>query len=186
MHSHVSRVRKYVFKEIDRSPNQALLPTRDRGGPSREIADVRQGKMTGQIPKKKPRPGVDFYGRKELHNAVIDRDVPKVQSLVASGADVNASDDNGWTPLHFAVQEGIFATVALLLDAGAHVDPQDSHGNTPLFKALFGFDGKDGSIIEVLLKKGANPDIKNKSDVSPYDFAQRVANKDLKQFFTKR
>ena len=44
-------------------------------------------------------------------------------ALLAAGADPNARDSAGHTPLHHAARFGHIATAALLLDRGAEVDP---------------------------------------------------------------
>jgi ankyrin repeat protein len=58
-----------------------------------------------------------------------------VRLLLAAGADVNAPNDRGWTPLHQAGHEGL---IEMLIDAGAAVD-REAHGagGTPLAVALF-------------------------------------------------
>ena len=60
--------------------------------------------MTRKQPKRRGRPGVDRYGRAELHHAAIDGNFARVQTLLAGGADPGVADDDGWTPLHFAAQ----------------------------------------------------------------------------------
>ena len=45
-----------------------------------------------------------------LHEAATEGDVEKIKTLISGGADVNAKDDSGGTPLHNAV---IFATRTL-------------------------------------------------------------------------
>ncbi len=45
--------------------------------------------MAGKHPKRKDRPGVDRYGRTELHNAIIDGDADMARALVAAGARVD-------------------------------------------------------------------------------------------------
>jgi len=82
--------------------------------------------MTGKQPKRKARPGVDAYGRIPLHYASAAGDVPTVHRLLAEGADPNAADDNGMTPLHFATQESRLEVALILLDAGASVDSMDT------------------------------------------------------------
>lgn len=52
--------------------------------------------------------------------------------LLAGGADVNVTDLRGATPLHRAAAVGDLALVELLLNAGAAPDMQDAQGRTPL------------------------------------------------------
>jgi ankyrin repeat protein len=51
--------------------------------------------------------------------------------LIAAGADVNATDKFGKTPLHYAADEGYPLIVAALLEAGAQPDRMDKDGKTP-------------------------------------------------------
>ena len=58
---------------------------------------------------------------------------PLIRTLVAAGADPNAQDLNGQTPLMHAVDKGFFGypdAVAALLEAGASLDVKDSDGRT--------------------------------------------------------
>jgi ankyrin repeat protein len=138
--------------------------------------------MAGKQPKRKDRPGVDRYGRTELHNAIIDGDVSKAQSLIAAGARVGLPDDNGWTPLHYAAQTHSTVVAELLLAAGAPVDAQDSHGNTPLSTAVFESRGQ-GDLITLLKEHGADPTLNNFHGVSAVSLARNIANYDIAQFF---
>ena len=53
--------------------------------------------------------------------------------LIERGADVNAADKDGLTPLHFAAMRGVRADhVQRLLTAGARLDAKDKAGKTPL------------------------------------------------------
>ena len=59
-----------------------------------------------------------------LHSAVAGRDVGSVRILLAAGADPNARQHGGWTPLMAARQHGDAEVERLLLDYGA-VDGTD-------------------------------------------------------------
>ena len=58
--------------------------------------------------------------------------------FVAGGADVNAANDRGWTPLHQAAYANLGVIAERLMAAGAEVD-REAHGEggTPLAVALF-------------------------------------------------
>src|SRR6185295_18401314 len=105
--------------------------------------------MAGKQPKRKQRPGIDEYGRTLLHHAAADGQVLEVLRLLTAGANANAQDDNGWSPLHFAAQAVSPGATQALLIAGANFELRDSFGNTPLSTAVFASKG-DGSIIELL------------------------------------
>ncbi|GAA0145944.1 hypothetical protein LIER_06013 [Lithospermum erythrorhizon] len=67
-----------------------------------------------------------------LHRAARVGDVHSMKSCLAEGGNVNAKDQNGWTPLHRAAFKGQFECVKLLISHGAVVDAIDDDGYTPL------------------------------------------------------
>jgi len=52
--------------------------------------------------------------------------------LVSIGADVNAEDDDGWTPLHFAAENNSNEMLKYLISVGADVWAEGNNGETPL------------------------------------------------------
>jgi ankyrin repeat protein len=138
--------------------------------------------MTKMIPKRNPRPGMDEYGRTPLHYAAKRGDRADVERLLAEGSDPNAQDDNRWTALHFAIQAVSVPCTEVLATAGADVDVRDAYGNTPLWKAVMGSRG-DGTLINLLRRAGADPNVANESGVSPVGLARTISNFDVAQVF---
>lgn len=126
--------------------------------------------------------GVYRSGRTELHYAASENDLTKMQSLLASGAEVDLPDDDGWTPLHFASQAYSVVAAEMLLVAGATVDAKDSYGNTPLSKAVFNSRGR-GELITLLRRHGADPNMQNVHGISPFALAKSISNFDVKRHF---
>jgi hypothetical protein len=60
----------------------------------------------------------------------------EVGYLVAAGAEVNARDENGWTPLMFAAAWADIETVSVLFEAGADVNASSTSGWTALMSAM--------------------------------------------------
>jgi len=67
-----------------------------------------------------------------IHFAAHDGDIEAIKQHIADGADVNAKNDSGYTPLHWTAQNGHKEAVELLIAEGADVNAKDNDGNTPL------------------------------------------------------
>ena len=80
-------------------------------------------------------------------------DIVQMQALLAKGAEVNARNAHGWTPLHVAAAGGDPAVIALLLQHGADVHAQSHIGTTPLDNATT--RGGRQAVIDLLLAHGA-------------------------------
>src|SRR5687767_3775000 len=134
---------------------------------------IRVSFMSGKQPKRKPRPGVDEYGRNLLHEAAIRGELNSIIEELSKGGSINAQDDNGWTALHFAAQENHPAIVNELLRKGADANIVNAHGNGPLWVALMNARG-DLTNVKALLVAGADPDRKNAHGRSPRDVASAM------------
>ncbi|MFC1793923.1 ankyrin repeat domain-containing protein [Planctomycetota bacterium] len=67
--------------------------------------------------------------------AINSNDLEKVKELIAKGANVNARDMFGNTPLLQAIKIGRLSFVEPLIAAGANVNAKDPQGKTPLYLA---------------------------------------------------
>jgi ankyrin repeat protein len=88
-----------------------------------------------------------------------------IDYLIAAGADPNALDRSGVSPLHRAVRTRSFAAVRALVDGGADLRQRNNAGSTPLHLAVQA-TGRGGSgssqareqqaaIVRLLLARGA-------------------------------
>jgi len=67
-----------------------------------------------------------------IHDVAWKGDLAGVQRELNKGADVNAMDDDAWTPLNYAAFVGHKEIAELLIAAGADVNAKDDDGKTPL------------------------------------------------------
>ena len=70
-----------------------------------------------------------------------------VEMLVREGADINARNLQGCTPLHWVAGAGSAPMIRCFLGYGATVDEEDSTGRTPIDRAR---ETKDAEILELL------------------------------------
>ncbi|XP_032431965.1 receptor-interacting serine/threonine-protein kinase 4 [Xiphophorus hellerii] len=81
---------------------------------------------------------------------------------------VNAKDEDQYTPLHWAAQNGDEAMTRLLLDRGATINETDGQGRTPAHVACQ--HGQE-NVIRVLLSRNADVQVKGKNNWTALHFA---------------
>ena len=89
--------------------------------------------------------------------AKATKTLARAERLIATGADVNAKDHVGGTPLGRAVNQGREAMVKLLIDSGADVNIKDDSGWTPLHIAVRRYPNLTGRITLLSLKRSSLP-----------------------------
>jgi len=88
-----------------------------------------------------------------LHLAVQQGDIALIRSLIESGGDVGARNEDGCTPLHTAALHGQTGAARILISEGADVNAEDSGGFTALHRAA-----RRGRVetAKLLIEAGAN------------------------------
>ena len=93
-----------------------------------------------------------------LVDVARDGDSATALKLISAGADVNAVQPDGTSPLHWAVYHVDVALAQALLAHGAKADVRNTLGSSPLAEAA---KVADPRLVALLLKAGANADSPN-------------------------
>jgi ankyrin repeat protein len=107
----------------------------------------------------------------ELISAISLRNLPKVKTLIAQGADVNDDGDTGIPPLFIAIMWGI-NFVKVLVESGADINVQIEEGITPLHQAMYRNDNLE--IVEYLVSRGADLNVQTEQGLTPLHRAVRM------------
>jgi ankyrin repeat protein len=110
------------------------------------------------------------------------RQVQTIQCLLDAGAEINAQDKNGATPLHRAVRTRCAAAVKCLLERGSDATLRNKPGSTPFHLAVQN-TGRGGSgaeaakaaqreIIQEFLSFGVSPKLKDSKGKSVLEWTK--------------
>jgi len=143
----------------------------------------------------------DSAGNTPMHKAAYVGNIGVLEYLVSQGADVNAVDKSGWTPLVYSlwrVSESIpqctdirgktckkvEAILAYLVSQGADVNAKTHAGGTPLH---FGAKLESVRISELLISQGANINAKDSEGTTPlHQAAEGNNNIDVVRFLVAK
>lgn len=93
-----------------------------------------------------------FLKKSPLYTAAYFGDHETVLALLLKGADVNGTNDDGWTPLHAASAQGHLRCIQIMVeDFKAKVNVLNQQGTTPIFHATIGGRRK---IVDYLFNNG--------------------------------
>lgn len=115
--------------------------------------------------------GIEPMSADDLYEYLIeDNWQPALRTYIDQGSDLNETDTNGQALLHWAAMLHNSGQVSYIISQGGiEIDKQDDRGDTPLhlatqstMEALYSGNKPDFSTVAVLLKAGANHNIKNK------------------------
>ena len=117
------------------------------------------------------------HGNRPLHKAVENGNLIFTSLLLSRGAEVNAKDNNGTTPIHmasrYASDEAGLEMVRLLLDRGANPRARDNSGATPLHRVYWP-PGLLPVTVELLLDWGADPNARDIIGKTPSDWIRNT------------
>lgn len=103
--------------------------------------------------------------------------------LFQRGADLNARDKDGWTPLCYAASVGAHQSVWMLAECGADIHAESNNGETPLTKAVKRFRSDltppDFSSLKTLVTAGSDPSHKTSGGDSAYSLAKSFGRDDV-------
>jgi Ankyrin repeats (3 copies) len=104
-----------------------------------------------------------------LVQAARKGDIDGMEKLLRQGANVNAADAQGMTPLLFAAANGHTRAVKFLLGKGADIKTQDGRGYTALM--LVAGSG-NVELAQVLLQSGSNLNARNDLGLTAAEIAE--------------
>lgn len=105
--------------------------------------------------------------------AASDGDLIRVQRFLQEGVDVNAQDDNGYSPLHAAVSYDHLELVEFLLANGAALSLADQDGDQAIHLC------ESTAMFDLLVEAGADPLAVNLSGESLHQKLLEDHNDDL-------
>ena len=110
-------------------PGPAAVERNDEvGGLQRSISDPKQDELAVEEREAKDRD-------RALLSAARSGDAEGVAANLEAGADINATDGNGWTALVHAIRGDHVGAIEALTAAGAKTDTVDAWGRTPMMYA---------------------------------------------------
>src|ERR1700716_4030475 len=93
--------------------------------------------------------------------------------MIAAGADVNAAQGDGTTPLHWAVYKVDADLARALLERGAKPDVINNYGSSPLAEAV---KIANARLVDMLLDAGGNVEVPNQEGQTPLMLAARAGS----------
>ena len=121
--------------------------------------------------------GVNRYEVTPLALAALNGSAGMIEGLLEAGADPNRPNPEGETPLMTAARTGNRLALTVLLEHGADVDAVEAwRGQTALMWAVA---QNQGDAVDVLLRAGADPNVRSSGGFTPILFAAREGYLDV-------
>jgi hypothetical protein len=115
----------------------------------------------------------------KLLEASKNGNLEEVKKAINNGANINAKNNYGATPLHLACYNGYLEIVECLVENKAEINAKNNDGYPPLHLAC---DKGHLDIVKYLIKNGANINAKDNEGYTPCDMAKKD---DIKNYLSK-
>ena len=102
------------------------------------------------------------FNMSPLHIAVLNNHVNLAKEMIAIGAEVDARENNGWTPAAYAAFVGHLEILLVLLEAGAAQERVTAEGDSSLER--LGIANGHPQVVEALAAWRANQAIRGATD----------------------
>ncbi|MDM0059002.1 ankyrin repeat domain-containing protein [Variovorax fucosicus] len=122
----------------------------------------------------------DEWGFTPMHGVAGEDQLEMAKYLIARGANVNAQNDSGITPLHLAAYPFM---ARLLVEAGASLEAREGGEGTPLHILSESDDRLD--VMETLLELGADVNAKDCRGQTALDTALDRENQEMIDLLTR-
>jgi len=120
-----------------------------------------ESQQSAPAPEAKPEPSTVKAPDISIHDAAHTGNIEAVKKHLDAGTDVNAKDEDGYTPLYAVAGGGHNEIAELLISKGADVNAKDKDGWTSLHEATM---GGHKEVAELLIVKGADVNAKEEFD----------------------
>jgi cytohesin len=154
------------FDVIDQDGSTALREAASQG--SRELIQVFKAKSAGDS---------------TLPMAACMGELGRMKALVEQGADFNAQDELGWTPLCWAASCGQMEAAEFLIAKGADVQATTKDEATLLHQAALAGEVR---LAELLISRGAGVNVKDKQGRTPLHKATSAGRKGMVELLIAR
>jgi len=111
-----------------------------------------------------------------IHDAAHKGNIEAVKQHLDAGTDVNAKDEDGYTPLYAVAGGGHKEIAELLIAKGADVNPKREDGATPLLIAAV---AGHKEVAELLIAKGADVNAKDKKGWTLLQHAVMMSKREI-------